>query len=155
MAVPEPVRRGAGVVNCKSKPFDHICKGWSHLLPSNEWKNLLLYCVHDTTFTHTSQCYSHQLKKKTQNKWMRDMRRGYEWIKVHLVRWHFPNNSATLKPAVKNGGKFKCLGIMISVVYTNKKKINMFISLDNTIFIYAQWFKSWTVDSVLACENAN
>lgn len=24
MAVPQPVRRGAGVVNCKSMPFDHI-----------------------------------------------------------------------------------------------------------------------------------
>lgn len=38
MAVPEPVRRGAGVVNCKSKPFDHIiiCRKWGHLLPSDE-----------------------------------------------------------------------------------------------------------------------
>lgn len=80
MAEPEPVRRGAGVVNCKSKPSDHIftCRNWGHLPPNDEsQKPAAFLCPHHhfhstrLTVTLLSLCHSHKLNK---NKLICDMR---------------------------------------------------------------------------------
>lgn len=63
MAVPEPVRRGAGVVNWKSKPFDLLQELGP--LAAQQWgggdPTAFLCPIH--AFTCTSHCHSHKCER--------------------------------------------------------------------------------------------
>lgn len=74
MVVPEPVRRGAGVVKCKSKPFNHIIvsRNWGLLLVVAQSETSCLLDQHShSDFFQLSVIHANLLQKKKKRMWWR------------------------------------------------------------------------------------